>query len=276
MAKVTIEAKAFSDVRMKQLCRKLQIVPREAIGILVTLWHDSQEQLMIEASAEHIDAWLGFSDSHAVRVREALIDCGYLYLTDDSGLYRINGNYKKVTKAKLRTKSAKTAAKARWKSLEKTDAVSMRSACDSHAIRIGSEQNQVLDISPKPTKSKPKPVNSKKATPAHEFIKAYCDEYKARYGSNPVINGKAAGIAKRVVKDIGLPKAIRMIQTYVAMNDSWFVTRAHNLITFEDNLDKVARMMETGTSTSAGQARRAELVSDNAQVAENFLKRFRG
>src|SRR3990167_4648959 len=77
-----------------------------------------------------------------------------------------------------------------------------------------------------------------------EFIAAYCEEFKFRRGCNPPIGGKQSGIAKRLVKDLGLDKAISLVQTYLQMPDQWFITREYDLPTFEANLNKIVRFAE--------------------------------
>ncbi len=74
---------------------------------------------------------------------------------------------------------------------------------------------------------------------AHDFIKKYCEIYKTKFGINPVINGKAQGIAKRLTKDLGLTQALHLVEIYLRMDTQWFKTKGYDLMTFEANLNTV-------------------------------------
>jgi len=105
-----------------------------------------------------------------------------------------------------------------------------------------------------------------------DFIAVYCDAFKSRYGTWPTVGKKGAGIARRIVAEVGFEKAKLCAQAYVAMGDAWFLTRNHDLATLESNLTKVAAYADTGqTITSAG-ARQAELYSHNAAVVDAMLR----
>ncbi len=82
--------------------------------------------------------------------------------------------------------------------------------------------------------------------PGEEFIALYCDTYRARYNARPAISGRDAGIAKRLIGTQGLPASLALVRAYLAMDDSWFVTKHHDLPTLEENLNKVAVHLQTG------------------------------
>lgn len=107
----------------------------------------------------------------------------------------------------------------------------------------------------------------KKPKGVQEFIARYCELWSARYPSSPPINGKAAGVAKRVVKDLGLPRALELIESYLGMNEGFFVQRRHDLVTFESNLNAVA----TGKTVTRAQVRQTEERSG----AQSQLERIR-
>lgn len=77
------------------------------------------------------------------------------------------------------------------------------------------------------------------------FIASYCEAYKARYKTNPIISKTISGIAKRIaetLKDDGPLYA----SVYLTMNDSWFLTRSHDLATMESNLSRIKIKVDTG------------------------------
>lgn len=72
-----------------------------------------------------------------------------------------------------------------------------------------------------------------------DFVSSYCEAFKKRYTTNPIVDGRSSGIAKRIVKSLGLPKAKALVESYLTMNDQWFITKGHDLQTFEGSLNKI-------------------------------------
>lgn len=87
----------------------------------------------------------------------------------------------------------------------------------------------------------------------HTVIAAYCRAYQERYnGSNPVIDGKTRGVAKRLAKDHGVGTAVEWVEAYLKMPDVQFVARRHDLGTMSMNLNAVKLFAEGhGTVTRA-------------------------
>jgi hypothetical protein len=107
--------------------------------------------------------------------------------------------------------------------------------------------------------------------PGQEFIRTYCDAFKARYGTNPQIIGVDAGIAKRLVKDLGLPKAKALVETYLGMTDAWFLERRHDLKTFANNLQKIVVALETGYNPSKKETNAMERRGTNINAFKRLL-----
>src|SRR3990167_3210906 len=101
-------------------------------------------------------------------------------------------------------------------------------------------------------------ASAPRAPAVQEFIASYCEAFKGRYGTNPPMMGKAAGISKRLVTDIGAARACELVRTYLAMNDQFFVLRRHDLATFESNLNAVAVKLDTGRSVTRHEAQQGE------------------
>ena len=97
----------------------------------------------------------------------------------------------------------------------------------------------------KKAKVQKKPINLEKTS---EFIKSYCDVFKARYGFFPDVGKKNAGIAKRIVAEVGLENAKARVQNYLKMNNPWFLKRHHDLATLESNLNAIKMQEITGKS----------------------------
>jgi hypothetical protein len=99
---------------------------------------------------------------------------------------------------------------------------------------------------------------------ADAFIARYCDSWKERYKTqkNPAITGKIAGIAKRLVKDLGVERATALVEAYLEMEDSWFLKKRHGLVEFEQNLNAVIQFHETGEGMNSHQIKNSELTSN--------------
>lgn len=102
----------------------------------------------------------------------------------------------------------------------------------------------VEEKTPKAVVAKPK----KEEPRARAVVVAYCDAYKKKYGSHPVIDGKTAGLAKNLLKSLPLERVIDLVQAYLQMEDSFFKVRCHDFVTFTQNLNKVALALANGTS----------------------------
>ena len=81
----------------------------------------------------------------------------------------------------------------------------------------------------------------------HSLIVTYCEAYKKRYGCNPVVDGKVAGMAVRLLKAIPLERAQMLVQAYLQMDDPWFLKKAHAFDVLVQNLNVVAVSLANGT-----------------------------
>jgi hypothetical protein len=111
----------------------------------------------------------------------------------------------------------------------------------------------------------------RKPEPTNKFIAAYCEAFKRRYETNPPIIGQSAGLAKNIVKSLGLDRACRLVETYVAMNDSYFQTKGHDLSTFYANISKVVVHHETGKSVTRSEANNLERRQTNINAFAKLL-----
>ncbi len=90
------------------------------------------------------------------------------------------------------------------------------------------------------------PANAAAHEGVNEVVGLYCKLWKERYQDNPVIRGKTAGQLRSLVKDVGKNKALLLIEAYLRMPDQWFVTKRHDISTFEANLNSVTHFLATG------------------------------
>ena len=103
-------------------------------------------------------------------------------------------------------------------------------------------------------------------------IKTYCEAFKARYGVNPAISGKASGQLKTLTKDFGEAKACRYVQAYLNMSDSFYILRRHDLNTFMLNLNAIQVFAEKGSRATVAESKQMDLVDHNERVHQEFLR----
>lgn len=122
-----------------------------------------------------------------------------------------------------------------------------------NGIRTGTERNRTdtEPLTPSPSLSLSQLRNKKgeEASPpngAREFIAAYCDAIKKRYGKSPLITGKLAGQFKNFLKEVPLQTAIQLVQAYVQMDNKWFTEKCHDFQTFLNNLNKISIGLQIG------------------------------
>jgi hypothetical protein len=119
---------------------------------------------------------------------------------------------------------------------------------------------------------KKKKKSAPNGSDVHDFIAHYCEVYKlSDYNINPVCYGQQAGAAKNIIKAIGLERAKIYAEAYLQMKDSWFVTKAHDLVTFAGNLNKIKMFVETGKINTRHKAQTDELLQHNIQAAREAL-----
>ena len=110
--------------------------------------------------------------------------------------------------------------------------------------RIGGEANSQDPKSVIPISSRKPKASAPEGT--HLAISRYCEVWMSRYGTRPPIGQKVAGQIKNLVKDHGLPQALRFIEAYLEMPDQWFVTKRHDIPTLLGNLNAITQFIDTG------------------------------
>lgn len=113
MARLEIDDRAFSDPRLKRLANLLRKPKSYALGVLIILWHDSQEQLKATATSDEIKVWLDLTPKRGDALIAALASAGYIEQTFDQ-IWKIKGNERRLNLIKIRRESARNSATARW------------------------------------------------------------------------------------------------------------------------------------------------------------------
>lgn len=117
------------------------------------------------------------------------------------------------------------------------------------------------------------PSASGKVNPVGVFLGAYRSAFRGRYGNGARLDiGKqATGRIQQLLADVPLERACALIEAYCGMNDSWFMTRGHDLETFMQNLTKVGLKLDTGRVTTRQEAQRTEIQDANVQAMKDYM-----
>jgi hypothetical protein len=97
--------------------------------------------------------------------------------------------------------------------------------------------------------------------PVGFFIGKYVQAYQKRFGderARPDLRGKVQGLIKRFLEETPLERAVALIETYLSMNDQWFITKGFDFVTFNENVGKIALALDTGKRITQAEARGAE------------------
>lgn len=105
------------------------------------------------------------------------------------------------------------------------------------------------------------------------FIATYCTAFKERWKTPPVqIAGRYLGAAGRMVAELGVERACQLVSTYLEMNDGYFLSRKHDLLTMESSLNSIAIKHDTGKTLSRadirGMEQRESLLQTTAKATD--------
>ena len=245
-----------------------------ALGALVMAWRTAQEYWVPSKKRIPIAKWSLLSTAQAV------IDSGLAVLNSD-GVY-VAGSEEQFAwlfqRAEAGKKGGKASAAAR-----KTKGKNSKHRLSTAEAK--SSETNPLTLSLSLSHSQDSSSNSEiysvgegaSATPEIKnpigyFIGTYAKAYKSRYGekARPEVGVKIQGRIKTFLEDTPIDRACAMIQTYCAMNDSWFLTKGHDFETFMQNLTKVGLKLDTGRAVTRSQLQQAERASN----AQDQLKRI--
>jgi hypothetical protein len=93
------------------------------------------------------------------------------------------------------------------------------------------------------------PKAAKKSQAVAEFIAHYCDRYKERYGQSPHVGPKGSGVAKRIVREVGLATAKELATKFLLDDTDFFKKRGHDLVTLEQNLQSLSLKAASGAGS---------------------------
>lgn len=106
------------------------------------------------------------------------------------------------------------------------------------------------------------------------FLAAYAEAWKFRWKTSPIIDGKTAGLAKRIVTDLGVQVATELVEAYLDMSDSYYIQRRHDLQTFSFNLNQVKLYAEGHGSVTKHELHQADRTQGERQGWDNVRARL--
>lgn len=103
------------------------------------------------------------------------------------------------------------------------------------------------------------------------LVPIYVDYFRLKYGCDPVITGKTAGMLKNMLKSMSFEKASELIRAYFLTNDQFFIKKRHPVELLITNLNQIQVTMKTGVMVTSKTAKQVEEVDASLRAAERFL-----
>lgn len=138
-------------------------------------------------------------------------------------------------------------------------------------IKIRDSLNELIEVvgdSPAVGVAKKTPPKIPKS---NQFIAAYCERFKVRWGHNPEIFPKHAGIVKALAKTLTLEKFEFYMDAYFLMPDSWVVKAKHPLEFFQLKFNEIQVFAQSGKFMTLRQSQQA----DDAVAVGDQIQRIR-
>jgi hypothetical protein len=293
MARISIEEQLTSDARFIKLLQKIGDY-ETALGALVRLWSVAQTYWKKDKSLIPESAW------KKQCLNPLLVECGFAE-KHDSGYYA-KGSKKHFDWLVKRIEAGKSGGKNSARSrrsksddlgdskLKQTEAKSTKrnpSTSTSTSTSLSSSATASISASTlKEEKKERKGAHDKSAPPPEQrslipeimepkasfnAVACYCEAWKGLYKVNPLIDDKASGQIKALLKSHGPEKFKRLVESYIQMRDQWFIKKRHDVSTLVSNINTVWHFAETGkviTNTQLNQL-------DKDLTHANLLKTIR-
>lgn len=262
MARINIDEEFWSDRRRPKLILKLGS-EFMADGVMLTVWKLAELYWCPGKSPIPIKAW------DEAGIPDSVIEVGFAERRTD-GIY-VRGSEERFAWRFVRQEAGSKGGKAKASNAKQAVAKPSKKkqnvASSSLSSSLSSSSSVSSSTSLNSVGSEPVGV-----APSQAFIAAYSTAYKARYGeaARPSLDGKTVGLIKQFVQDTPIERAVLLVETFLTMNDAWFITKAHDFGTFRENLTKIGLALDTGRSSTATQARMAEKSSH----AQDQLRRI--
>lgn len=105
------------------------------------------------------------------------------------------------------------------------------------------------------------------------LVAHYCEEFKTRYGVNPMMTGPSVGMLGRLLNDVSLDRAKQLVSAFIQMNDQLFTGRRHEISLLVSSLNKVSVFADSGQTITRKEAQRHETLDQNVRVMSRWLQK---
>ncbi len=246
-ARINVDGEFFADPRLDVL--REAIGKEEAIGAVVYLWSLGQSYWKREEKIPlHV--------FDLVRFGSELVRAGFARL-DDDGVYcygaRERWHFLLAPKenGKKGGKASAEARKLKFGTAIPVNASNQnRSETEADFTEIRSKPKPSLSSSlstkEPPSEGASAPVQLTLEQKTGKAFALFIELFKAKYGAAPSRGDKGIQALKRVVKSEGLDRTSQLLQVFLQMQSGWFQERAHDLVTFENNINKVSIALASG------------------------------
>jgi hypothetical protein len=264
MARLNIEECWWSDPRRMKLIELVGTMAAD--GVAINAWRVAQEfwakcELVPHSIWQHVQANDKLIQANLAEERE-----GGIYVKGSS-------EYLEWVRERRRAASAggKKSAEKRTKKQQKPQAKRKQNEANGKQTQPSGSGSDSFSGSDSSSGSVI-PAEPSLGDAARDFIQAYCERFKARWGSNPPIQGKDAGIAKRVAKGWSPEKRDTYLDAYFSMPDAWVVKAKHPINLFETKLNEISVFAQSGEFHTQRQVRDADNSATNAMLLEKVKR----
>lgn len=273
MARINIEQVWWTDPRREKLANSLgSLLLADAVVIRAwklaqDFWGNNRGLIpkhvfeTLEANANLIQANLAEVREDGVYVRGSSQYLDWVTQRRDAAKRGGQKSSEKRTQNKQKPQANAKQTSTKSKQTQASGSISgsiSGSSSNSGSVNTPYGQNEVLQAEPVKHKGK-------------KFIEVYSELFKARYGTNPHIDGKTAGIAKRVSESLTIEKITLYLDAFFQLPDSKLIKEKHPIGQFEFKLNEIVVFAETGQFTTHKQAQQA----DSAATLANTLELIR-
>jgi len=252
MPNVSADYNLFADRRLDRLARKVECKNR-AVGILMNIWHQSQERELELATSDQLREWAWYEESDPFNIVDALTKCGFID-AEENGNFRIRGNGRHIDNNrtyKRKGKAGGAATKKRWdgKPLKSVDAEglepspSLAQVQPSPSTGPSPDRHTTLHYTtshnttgggdlpaPAPEEKTYNPITEDE-TPAEQIWWCYYDRYLERVKQDPIDNPKQRKLCSQILDRLGgdLELALRVVTYFVTCKNPHYWERVYPL-----------------------------------------------
>lgn len=292
ISRINVEASLFTQRAWFELVIKTKSADT-ALGALVRCWLVAQKFWFPEKKPIPAEVWA------KENLNNLIIECGFAEIRDD-GIY-VRGSSEQFSWLFGKSEGGKASAEARkrrngsaqpGKKPRKSPKSSKKLEQSSNAVQalfdVSSNSPEAPTPTPTPTPS-PVPVpspssdfgkSSEPCGPPPEtnktqfLIATYCDQFRQRWGMNPEILPKHAGIARRLAEPFSKAKIERLLEGYFQLPDADLFRNRHPLESIEYKINQIVVFIESGKFTTRLQARQADEAATTNLLLANIERKI--